>query len=395
MSNSKPREGWLIDGFLPEGEIGTIFGEPQAGKTALAIDATISCLLGVPCIGKLSARQVDTILFINQDMNEAHWKQRLSSVYEAKVGPGADPSELIAVHHGDVILDQDGSKFESLLDEHEPDLVFLDSLTEVMFEDPAKHAPVKRALGNVKGAMHNHPCTVVFLAHTRKDGEYYGSQHNRAGVDFTWILERNASGVEGVSDRLIMKKDKARGRQPIQGFEFELGESLEGKWIRGRDDSFASQVEEDLISALSFAISKEDEEEDILVAEFVRRSTPELSEYRARKAFDRSVDAGLMDLLRRRGEHGAKRYEVTPRGYDWYNSHVHPQESETETVQVTVDQAASGDIEIPDVGVNPNLVNDPPEPPEDFYERTPEPQDCDGCGLPTYMCICGKDVPGE
>jgi hypothetical protein len=398
---SKPRDGWYIDGFLPKNELGIIFGQAQSGKTALAIDAVLSCLMGSRAFGKLATEQVDSVLFVNQDMNEDHWQQRIGSVYQAKSDGDPPDGELYAKHHENIKLDspEGRDKFKKWVKQYEPDIVIIDSLTEVMFEDPAKHVPVKNALGNVKQVKHDHPCTIAFLAHMTKDGEYYGSQHNRAGVDFTWLLEHKPSGAQDVPDQRMITRDKARGRQTMYGFVFELGDDMEGVWRRARMQSLSMEEEENLISAIEFARQKEEEGETVRVSEFVKRQKPGISDYRARKAFKNARKTGMLELLGRRGKHGRKLFELTEKGYEWFDKYIDPvvtdeDSGSAQTVAEGIDAVQSRLPDAPkDMASWAAAVEPAPESPPDFFDQAGDVPECEDCQMPTWECVCDIEKP--
>lgn len=397
---------WLVERFIPRGELGTLFADSGTGKTMLFLDVVISCLTGTRCMDRLESEHIGAALWLNQDMGEGKWRERVRRIFSAKDPGHDDVSPLYAYHDEGIQLDTgEGRKtFKGLLSDHEPDLVVLDSLQQHMKGDPSKLEDVRDMMASVRNGMETNPCTVVFIAHTNREGDYYGSQANEADVDFTWQAERRGQVGAG-PDNVVVTKRKARNVQPMTGFEFYIRqETLESEWLRPLKDKFTVKERMDVFAALDFAhaVEQDEDEDEIKVASFIREMADQMGKSRARKTFDTlAKEAGLLRLCPRRGERGAHIYEVTKEGREWYENELQYAE-EYHQKRFTVEEEMMGEEDLVEA-VDEVTEEDTPEKPEPSTDALHvedewiEPPSCKACGAPGHNasnCPSKKDDGG-
>lgn len=351
-------ETWWVEEVLPRQQIVAVFGAPGAAKTRSATSMVCAALAGVKALDRFPTRKAQRVLWINADMPSEPARdmgrntiavlglppQTFQLVDEGS-SPLAEGPALLYMDGGGIHLDRKGGSWtlSKLVSEHKPDILLLDSMSELMSGDPAKLADAKTFWRSLKDAQALHPFTAVTLAHTNKQGKAYGSIHNTAAVDVTWLVERTVATTADGYDTFHYRCMKTRLTPVIRGFDFRIKviDPVKDRsrlvWLRDVTDNLSAEEREDVLNALAFAVEIEDlnrmrqERYDsgsfeegrepimcpVTARDFVRKHKDELSDKRARDAFRVAVDAGWLRRLRRRGRGGLQVFEVTKAGREW------------------------------------------------------------------------------
>lgn len=382
---------WLVERFIPKGEIGTIFADPGTGKTMLLMDMVAAGMTGHDTMRQLDTESMDSIVWFNQDMGRGEWENRFKRIFNAKYD-GEGSGRIYPKHFDGIYLDtSDGAdRFQATLAKRKPDLVVIDSLAQHMDGDPSSLEDVRDMLRAVREATEEYPATVIFCAHTNKRGGFYGSQANKADTDFTWMAEPKPSKREDTPHQVVVRNDKSRNANPMTGFQYRINPNpLECVWVRPIRDNFTIKERLDALAALDFAHKVEEDADGdaIKVSDFVKEMRDQMGRTRARRAFDELArENGLLALSLERGRGGAHIYEVTPKGRRWYDEEMeYAQESIQQTLQVDVDESID-EATVADVVESGEATDPDPDPESNLHveDRWIEVNECGFCGAPGH-----------
>ena len=213
LSRAPEKIDWLIEPIIPRGGMVLISGDPEAGKTWLALDAAISIASGRDWLGRFATQQGSVIL-IDEETTDAGFGERLRLLLRAG---GYGPDELpisIALRKGlNLSNPQRVVELASAIERVKPALVVIDPLREIFEgnENSAEEvAAVFRAMRQAAGD--NAPAFLVIHHNRKNDESYRGSSHIQATLDARL-------SVSAVNDALSkVKHTKARYTERMASF---------------------------------------------------------------------------------------------------------------------------------------------------------------------------------
>lgn len=211
-------DNWLIEGLLTEEGMGLITGRPGTGKTQLALQLA-GCLatgrsefieFGLPGTPK-------KVLFISFEMS-AYQLQHFTAHLAVNYG-GPMLEKNFTIYSGEQIFltTNEGQKvFASWLDDYEPDVVIIDSLSQAA-TDISSDDEMKKLFTALKVLRRYHKFGLIFIHHHRKkandaaskkqansQSDIYGSYQITASIDFALDLEDRGDS-EGMLDMNLLK----------------------------------------------------------------------------------------------------------------------------------------------------------------------------------------------
>lgn len=239
------RIDWLIDHFIPQRTINFISAESGIGKSRLSMQLALAGARGGKFLKWKINKPLKT-LYLSLEMAGDMLKHFAEGLTQDTEVTDLDNENFLLVPVGNAIdmTSDEGLEFiENLIKEVKPDLMFIDALGSLTFEDlDGTHA--KTINNRLKNLINEYGTTFFIIHHNRKPDQsgskrptlasVYGSQYvlTEAAVVLTMHMEENQSNVE-----LIPIKTRAdMAPDPImldgkQGFNFVLkqtGESSGG-----------------------------------------------------------------------------------------------------------------------------------------------------------------------
>jgi len=234
-----PPRKWLIEGWIPEKAVSSVYGAPGVGKSLITLDLALSVAFGVPWFG-LPASDPTPTLFVSceDDQDEMHYRASAlwkKPVHVPNLGKSAEfycwdrvgaDSILAAMTvvgaKRQKFLSQLKREIKNLAPEGKPRLLILDTFSDIssLNENDRGHVNyfIKFILGSI--AVENN-CTVVFLAHPSKSSDYSGSTAFGGSVRGQIFLDM----VEGQQDMRLIRRGKSN-RARCDGD----GEGISIKW---------------------------------------------------------------------------------------------------------------------------------------------------------------------
>ena len=223
-----PKRSWLIEGLLEMGTLATIAGQPESGKSFIALDLACSIQAGRPWHG-IKVQQGNVLYFHGE-------------------GRGIE-SRLIAWEHYHQIeqvdiylnannwidLADSSSNFELLLgvlsrDTQGLKLIVVDTLSRFSTADENSAKEVSRLIRNLDQLRLHTGATILIIHHSAKNspGGLRGSSAIEAAIDHHF----NVSKTEGYSK---LSSAKTRDSTPFQPMYFELHKVSRSE-VNSRDD---------------------------------------------------------------------------------------------------------------------------------------------------------------
>lgn len=188
----------LISEFLPLDGVGMLWAEPGSYKSFIAIDFGLCVASGLPWFGR---PVVQGGVWYLAGEGQAGLRLRVAAWRAAHQYEG--PINFLHSQRAVTLDDEGGSPGLQLLmqcitDGNHPRLVIVDTLARAMTGDESSTRDASRFVAALDALVAKireagHPCCVLLVHHSRKDGEIYrGSSALRGAADFEFEMRRTA-----------------------------------------------------------------------------------------------------------------------------------------------------------------------------------------------------------
>lgn len=211
---------WLLDGLLAQGGLGLVTGFPGTGKTQFSIAVGAHLALGTSEFLKWdNIGGSKKVLFLSLEMGAAplnHFMGSIAKGYDDKVK--LNRNFLVAPFGTPMPLDAPEGQafFDTLMADHMPDVVVIDSLQKISSKELTDEQAVKSLIHYLSGVRAKYNSAMLIIHHNRKkpnDGQkkgvelsdVYGSTYITTDVDFVLSLkteEANVLQVDTLKNRL-------------------------------------------------------------------------------------------------------------------------------------------------------------------------------------------------
>jgi archaellum biogenesis ATPase FlaH len=194
--NHKETLDWIIPGWLHTKGFMILTGPPAAGKTSLAIEMGYHLLTQPESLGRDVSSNELKILLLSLEMSSVE----LQYIFQHLNKKFANNEKWDV---GFRVLDEEKTllEYEEIIAEYEPDIVFLDSLTELASEE-LKESEARAITRWIKKCRRKYNTAWVCIHHNRKDtsrkkfketqlGDVYGSYIFGKDSDTVLNLERD------------------------------------------------------------------------------------------------------------------------------------------------------------------------------------------------------------
>jgi len=240
LGKAPPRE-WLIEHWLPKGEISSLYGGGSAGKSLLSLQLGLSLTSGKPWLG-MPVRTRCRVLGIYCEDSKEELHRRLDSIRQTleyqkckvtgfslwpRVG---DDSALVVVKGDEVKEGPFMAQLRAFLrtkkrDEHI--LVILDTLSDIYMGDENTREKVNKCIKvYLARLMRDYNCTLLLLAHPSRTGQNTGD-----------LLSGSTAWENAVRNRLGMERDKDTDTVKLKRLKSNYaraGEEIPLVWDAGR-----------------------------------------------------------------------------------------------------------------------------------------------------------------
>lgn len=229
---------WLIDDFLPKGTINFISAQSGIGKSRLSMQLAFACATGGDFLN-WKINQPMNVMYLSLEMDGPMLKHFAHGLVKDK-SYSNDVSErfkLVPVGNPIPFTTDEGQRYiEMLIEEHQPQLMFIDALGSLTFEE-LKEVQAKMINTKLKGLINKFGTTFFIVHHNSKPPQgqarptlnsIYGSQY--VVTDSAVVLTMYNPNEEDTE--LIPVKTRAGVAPDIvtmdgrQGFEFQVKDKV-------------------------------------------------------------------------------------------------------------------------------------------------------------------------
>ncbi len=161
---------FIIDGWFHRHGIMIVSGEPGVGKTQFCIDLSYRLSTGSSVLGKPEYSPL-RVGFLSLEMDVLELKYVYGHQYEAFK---LDEEKMTLFNENAFItapdLDATFTTFERVIKDNKPDVLIIDSLSELA-QDDLKESEARRIMGWVRRVVREYQCGVILIHHNRKATE--------------------------------------------------------------------------------------------------------------------------------------------------------------------------------------------------------------------------------
>ncbi len=237
---SLPEPEWLIEDYLHQYEIGVIYGQPNVGKSFVALDWALSIAAGIPWLDSFKTRQAP-VLYLAGEGGPSLQKRVDSWLKFHKLSMSAVPIYFqlrpIALREEDVIVDV----CEALAEIHtsdgvepgvRPGLVVVDTLSQFLMGGDENGTDMALFVSNLRRLSQEEDMSVLIVHHTNKGGESErGHTALRGNVDVMFkVTGKETSGlltgIEILNDKQRDNPKAESGKIEVSSFHRSLVLSL-------------------------------------------------------------------------------------------------------------------------------------------------------------------------
>jgi hypothetical protein len=183
-----PPVSWVIHEMIAEGSVGLIVGAGGSKKTYCMLDLGVAVASGQ---GWLTFDVTQgTVLVIDEESGNRRLRSRLSQIMRAR-GAGAETPLWYTTMAGFNLRSAlDAGYLEELVSQHQPKLVVIDALVDVMpGGDENAAQDVHPVFHSLRRIANTYSCAVLVIHHTNKAGGYRGSTAMHGAVDLMLMVK--------------------------------------------------------------------------------------------------------------------------------------------------------------------------------------------------------------
>jgi hypothetical protein len=194
LATTPPPVRYVLEPIAARGHLNLLAGREKTGKSMLAFAAAVAATHGADDLAGMAVHGASAMI-VDAENGAGEVHRRLH-------GMGVSPEHadaLVLVEARGFNLTLHLQLLTDLVDEHEPDLLVLDSFASMWSGDENDQGDVHKALDPLRNFAHDRPnLAVLLLHHTLKGGsEYRGSTGIGAAVENISLLGRNDDDEDG------------------------------------------------------------------------------------------------------------------------------------------------------------------------------------------------------
>jgi hypothetical protein len=231
-----PRE-WLVEGWIPAGDVSLLAGDGGTGKTLLALQLAIAAAYDTPWLDRTVMHCPSVFFCAEESMPELHYRVEKLATPLISIRPLPRRLRLISAAHTDaeLITFEAGapmtspilSEVERGIGEMRAGLLVIDAQADAFGGDEVDRRQVRTFVRKLRELALRNRCAVLLLAHPSVDGMrsgrgYSGSTHwsnsVRSRMYFTAV-----TGNPELRNLELMKSNRAR-----------KGECILMRWVNDR-----------------------------------------------------------------------------------------------------------------------------------------------------------------
>jgi hypothetical protein len=228
MGDPPPRQ-WIVDQWIVEGAVNSLYGDGGVGKTLLAQQLACAVSMGLPWLG-MPTKPGTVLAVLCEDEKDELWRRHndIKAAFGHSVGnPFKDVWLWPRVGEENTLVrwDRDGkatlgacyAEIVSMVEEAEPSVLILDTLADVFggneIDRPQVNYFVKTVLGGLikARAAAGKPLTILLLGHPSVAGKASGSGYSGSTAWNNAVRSRMylTKPEEGGSDERVLTRGKA------------------------------------------------------------------------------------------------------------------------------------------------------------------------------------------
>ncbi len=222
----KPRPvNWMIEGLVGQGDITIMVGDPNVGKSWLAMALGVALAQGQPDFLGYPLHNHGRVLIVDEENPEDVVYNRLF-----KLGlTNSDLPNFRYLHDQGVRLDREPDALLEEAELFEPTLIIIDSMTRVHTEDENNAGAMSRLFNDgIKPLSRKTGATVLLLHHKTKSRDGSSYTQMRGSADIGAGIDTGLDVTQVVPGFMQMKQFKSRRQLPGPPINIRLEDTEDG-----------------------------------------------------------------------------------------------------------------------------------------------------------------------
>lgn len=223
---------WIAESLIPQQTITIISGDPNVGKSWIALDFALDCVLGREWLGRFKTN-AKKVVYLDLESSREFLFKRLNALLLAKGACCNTADFLLGIHTPIEFSDLVSvDRLRRALEPHNPDLVIVDPLAFTFTSNENDSGDMSRLFKTIKALSFKLGCAFILIDHQRKPSQFEtrpgmllrGSTAKFAAVDQLLTLQSDSSG-------LTLTHAKARYSEKIPTIRIEMGVQADGSFL--------------------------------------------------------------------------------------------------------------------------------------------------------------------
>jgi len=173
-----PRQHWLVEDLIPEGNVTLLSGDGATGKSLLALQLAVAVATGGPWIGLKPESGRALYVSAEDEIDELHRRlarivPKLETLGQLTLVPLAGKDAVLSAPSGrDGLLKPTPiyTALRHIVAKHRPDLLVLDTLADLFGGDEIKKVHARQFISMLRGLAIEFDVTVLLLSHPSQSG---------------------------------------------------------------------------------------------------------------------------------------------------------------------------------------------------------------------------------
>lgn len=231
-----PPKRWIIEGYMDDEGMDMVIGRPKDGKSLLILAASICISVGRPFMGRTTTKC--KVLYADEENGIRRLKERQQKIVTGmQLTPSEKENLRVNLKYSSlkgIIIDKESGvqKLKQLIEEHQPNLIVIDSLVRAMTGKENEVADARKVFSQFKAIQSEFSFPLKFLPihHVVKSRKSYSQSGRLTAED-----ARGSSDFAGQVNNMLIVNRTSPTSNGVQYFDLTVGlerDTIDSKGVK-------------------------------------------------------------------------------------------------------------------------------------------------------------------